>query len=118
MIDPPPPPVSSSTAAAAASSRPLTGDRIARLRELYADAKWYEHDKRALGNVPRAADPERTEDAAADLFDSILQPVLALVQRKLSQALVEKGNLTKNELPLTQLSENDSELPIKLLDLE
>ena len=100
------------------AARPLTGDRIARLRELYADAKWYENDKRALGNIPRTADPERTEDTAADLFDSILEPVLALVKRKISQVLVEKGNLTKKEQPLTELSENDSDLPIKLLELD
>ena len=37
-----------------------------------------------------------------------------LTRKRLLQVL----HLTKNELLLTQLSENDSELPIKLLDLE
>jgi len=95
----------------------MTPDTIQRLRLLYSDSNWYEKNA-AARLARRELDTSRTEDTAADLFDSILKPVLQLVRRKASEALIEKGSLTKNEVPLTEVPSNDDELPIKTLQLD
>ena len=72
----------------------MSPDMIQRLRLLYSDSNWY--DKIPAARFMRHdLDVNRTEDTAADLFDSILTPVLQLVRRKISETLVEKGQLTK-----------------------
>ena len=97
--------------------RKVTADTIQRLRLLYSDSDWYEKNPKARWQG-HELDPGRTEDTAADLFDSILVPVLNLVRRKICQALVEKGQLTMNEEVMESISDNDDELPMKLLKVD